>query len=570
MKVLVFLYFAVALLLPAVAAKRGCRLLRKESKTTKACREQKGHRNRNIDGNKLPVCAGIRGNGPRLFAHFPALARVVEALGPIHGVSGGSSGTVTSFLLESIEGNRLVRECGNTCCSLEEQVARISFLLKSTQALPEESNLAVQGALKRVMQQIGQENILQRLQSDDSAIQQQALEDLLTILTNQTPANLINPEVIDLLVNKSTDPIFHAKDILSASSGDFQISNDPLVFIRPYLLNFKGAAEWLDVIASFYRGLEPIDADALESLLDACALKSLKLKWNEIEALSFTDGTTCSEDSAPSKETTCGEAFAALYQDFVAKRDSSSPRRVDDKLGETLQTLITTSVLSGDGYSLWEQSIVDYEQMKLPVNFNASFTDIDFGYFGDRKSLRRVSKQLPKLFDDAKSEQFLSLGETTWKEALIRSPAEPSLSRGVLINDKWLSLGGWTDPVPAQVLTAMGCDKIVLINRPKGTGTFPVEIATLLGISEKELKDLYELSDPKSSFTTALSTADATICADWDAPESNADALAEAGYNGPFMSTDPCIMSLNVGTTDEEKIVGCTPLVVSEEAVATE
>ena len=64
----------------------------------------------------LPLCVGVRGNGPRLWAHFPSLARVVEAFGPIHGMAGGSSATVTGFLLESIEANPFVTQCGTSRC----------------------------------------------------------------------------------------------------------------------------------------------------------------------------------------------------------------------------------------------------------------------------------------------------------------------------------------------------------------------------------------------------------------------------------------------------------------------
>lgn len=40
-------------------------------------------------GETTPVCAGIRGNGPRLWAHFTSLARIVEEFGPISAAAGG-------------------------------------------------------------------------------------------------------------------------------------------------------------------------------------------------------------------------------------------------------------------------------------------------------------------------------------------------------------------------------------------------------------------------------------------------------------------------------------------------
>jgi hypothetical protein len=89
------------------------------------------------------MCVGIRGNGPRLWAHFPALARTVEAFGPVSGIAGGSSATITGFLLESIQCNPLILNCGESgCCSGTEQRARISLLLKSVQAIPSDSFLS--------------------------------------------------------------------------------------------------------------------------------------------------------------------------------------------------------------------------------------------------------------------------------------------------------------------------------------------------------------------------------------------------------------------------------------------
>jgi len=58
---------------------------------TKPCNTMECHHQKERGRDpSLPVCTGVRGNGPRLFAHFPALARVVEAFGPIRGFAGTS------------------------------------------------------------------------------------------------------------------------------------------------------------------------------------------------------------------------------------------------------------------------------------------------------------------------------------------------------------------------------------------------------------------------------------------------------------------------------------------------
>ena len=63
------------------------------------------------------LCFGVRGNGPRLFAHFPALARAVEEFGIPSAYVGSSSATITGFLFESILENPLIKDCDGRCCS---------------------------------------------------------------------------------------------------------------------------------------------------------------------------------------------------------------------------------------------------------------------------------------------------------------------------------------------------------------------------------------------------------------------------------------------------------------------
>jgi len=105
----------------------------------------------------------------------------------------------------------------------------------------------------------------------------------------------------------------------------------------------------------------------------------------------------------------------------------------------------------------------------------------------------------------------------------------------------------------------MGCTKIVLINRINGIGNFTPDVTTLLGASETQINDLYDLSDPTSSFATAVAVQDATICIDYDKPPlSDLDAITQTGYDGPFLSSDDCILSLDVGAVNK-KVAGCTP-----------
>jgi hypothetical protein len=503
---------------------------------------------RQIQSNPLPFCVGIRGNGAKLWAHFTALARAIETFGPVSGVAGGSSATLVAFIFESIQSNPLVLDCGvNGCCSGMEQRARISFLLKSVQAVPSASIIWPTVALENILKQTQEQEILPRLMSNDSTLQDAAIQDLLEILTQEDLTSLVNPDLIDLLQN-SPDPVFHALDILEASTRNFVIGDDPLVFIRPYILSFPGLAEVVDNIASFYSGLEPVDNNAMETMLKECAASSVGKDWNAIESVATPGGQTC------------GELFSSLFQAFLTRRDSSHPTRLDDPLGGSLKSLITTAVLRGEALNIWEKATEDYFNAIVPVDFNVDFNDVSFGYFGDQESLNRVKWKLPTLFSDLKSTKFLSLGQATWRYVLERSPAEPTLSRGVPIGDKMVSVGGWPDPTPAQVLTAMGCDRVVLLNKPDGASGFIKDIPGALGASPEMVNDLYSLEDKESSFVTALREADASYCADWDDPSislSDFDAIADTGNAAPLLSDDPCILSLAGEATDVD-IVGCT------------
>ena len=78
------------------------------------------------------TCAGIRGNGQNLFAHYGALARHVEEYGAVTCVAGGSSGSITTFLLESIWANPDVHNCARTALLAAATVTpRMALMLKS-------------------------------------------------------------------------------------------------------------------------------------------------------------------------------------------------------------------------------------------------------------------------------------------------------------------------------------------------------------------------------------------------------------------------------------------------------
>ena len=194
---------------------------------------------------------------------------------------------------------------------------------------------------------------------------------------------------------------------------------------------------------------------------------------------------------------------------------------------------MTTSVLDGEAVDVFNAARADYLAAQ-PITFDVAFDDVSFGYWGRQGDLERAAIGILG-FDDAKSERFTRIGEARWRDILTFSPAEPGLARAQELPDGRLSAGGWTDPVPTQVLEALGCDVVVLVNRRDGIGGFTTGVAELLGASQDELDDLYDLSDPASAFSLSLSRADGVWCTDWDAPDTfDIDALSAEGYNAPL------------------------------------
>ena len=57
------------------------------------------------------VCAAVRGNGHYVVTHFASLARIVEHYGVVDGMAGGSSGSLSTFIYDSMLKNDAIRSC---------------------------------------------------------------------------------------------------------------------------------------------------------------------------------------------------------------------------------------------------------------------------------------------------------------------------------------------------------------------------------------------------------------------------------------------------------------------------
>ncbi len=478
---------------------------------------------RNIDGEGPTVCVGVRGNGQLISSHFASLARIIEHHGLISGVAGGSSGSITSFLLESVEMNPAVR-CED--CSAEEQANRAALLFKSMQgyfgelAVSEEA-LAFQqlGAVYAQIQAMGVEGLLE---TDPDA----GVEALRTVLESDDVRALLNPEVLELLAS-SPDPVYHAQDLVSALAGAASFNADSaIILVRPGVLSFEALAGMFGRVGSFYAGYAPTDAAAMESFLSSCATPSRGMTWREAAAL-------------PAEGGTCGEAFGALVRGYRAEVAAGGDyaSRVDEPIGAHVHALISTSVLQGDAVQRWEAAREAYRQAE-GFDLAIDFDDVKFGYWGAAEDIAAVQRNTYGFWDD-KTLRFTSLGPATWREALSFSPAEPGLARALELPDGRVSAGGWSDLHPTLVLRNMGCEQVIYVTRRGPPSRFGNAVAGLLGMTETQQGDLYDLANPESSFTRSLEEADGVWCTDWDSQSPTDLVSIEAdAYNAPFEVRD--------------------------------
>ena len=490
------------------------------------------------------VCTGIRGNGPRLFAHFTSLARITEEFGEISGAAGGSSGSVTVFLVESIRANPFIRDCGGRACSRAERAARQAVLFKAIQGLQEAGlieDILLVAALAQQIQEMGIEDLLANPETAAEGVQA-----LIDLLSDPAIQQIINPELFELLA-QSPDPAFHAQDIVDGLGNalSFRV-DDPNVFLRPGVINFAAFAELVGRLGSFLAAVGPVDPGGLQSFLTACGVPGRGVDWPDVAPLPAAGGT-------------CGTLFSELFDGYRAALTPESPSRLDDPIGRFLPALVTTSVLEGDAVTAFAEAKASYFAAQPVDSLGIEFEDVRFGYWGRKRELRRVDLLRRFFFRDAKTARFTRIDEAPWREILQYSPAEPGLARALELPDGRVSAGGWTDPVPAQVLKSLGCRRVILVNRRDGIGTFTTDVATQLGADPADLDALFDLDDPTSGFATALRSADGIWCTDWDAPDTfDIRALSAEGWDAPLETSRRRFLRYQ-NASEDLAIPGCSP-----------
>ncbi|MBK9037635.1 MAG: hypothetical protein IPL83_00465 [Bdellovibrionales bacterium] len=555
-------------------------------------------------------CVGIRGNGELIAAHWPAMARMVEELGMPQAIAGGSSGSITTFLVESVALNPDLALIADPI----ERRQRQSLLIKSMpfylQALARHSQ-AVSGFefLNSLMSQGSEvtEILMKSLAATNGARNpgQKLTQELYEALKKYGP--LLNPEILRGL---ASHPAHFRKAALEALEffGKFNATTDRDIFFRPGLIDFKYFALLIGQIGDFYAGNTPNEHQTkLMSFLNNCSKQGYGRHFADLSA-------------------NCQNEFTQLVDQYLSTPWSQyRNQRIFESLGLGFSSFATTSIIKGEAKEKFTQMMSAYNTANQNIDYSSysiNFdTDIAYGYWGQQSSLEKIQTGLEPFIQkgDLKSKKFLPLESANWFEVLSISPAEPGLTNiqnlirnssresvlteatkdytqrwtNLQSHEKYVSAGGWSDLHPTLILKAYGCENIIYLTRQNGESIFGQTVFIRLTGTQNQIpfwKDLslnndrgwdvkgteadntpwnqlYNLGNKESSFNRSLGETDAVYCTDWNSFEvfhGELNSMLRDSYGAPVLLRPGSLSKLQVNKIQEgiqaQRFQGCNPL----------
>lgn len=497
-------------------------------------------------------CVAIRGNGQNVAAHWAGLARMVEDNGMPKKLAGGSSATVTMFLMDSMNGNPLIAREKD-----EEKKKEIQALL--IKSMPEfTATMANHDQISSAWE------LMAKLKDKDSDLSKKAaaffsgdinVDEFKKAFQKYAP--IINPELLKGLAKK---PNFYRNEAKDAATvfGHFDAVGDKNMFFRPGIVDFKAFSLILGQMADFYAGNTDEETKAsLAQYTKDCAKKSLHVDWQK----------------TPSD---CQAKFKEIVNQYLSKGNFQN-KALFEKVGKNTSSIPSTAVISGHGVERFmdlKASYVDGDKNRDYSNFSVRFSEnndseLSFGYWGGKPELEKIQTDLKKNHGNLKSEKFRAIpgGNPNWFEVLATSPAEPGLAsiqpfpqnttREKVIGElkkpameRWsglsyrkdiLSAGGWSDLHPVEALKASGCDHVAYLTRKDGEAVFGQQVFIRLTggkdripfwnkIGENNNKG-WDVKGTKaegtpwdklynyhsgSAFNQAIDAADIVCCTDWN------------------------------------------------------
>lgn len=479
--------------------------------------------------NSLKTCAAVRGNGDRILAHFGAIGRYHDFHPAFDGIAGGSSGSITSFLYESMLMNPLLKDCDGRSCGPDEKRQRLAFLVKSIMGYVDAyKNTEEVQALLFTIQAVKDLNTLfadpsfQKLMDYDAAT---AAQKVVGVLKTPEFRGLINPDLIKLFQESKNIP-FHLKELERnlKNFGSWKAA-DTSIFFFPGFIHWPELARRMGRIADFYAGYGSYYPQReLDAILQQCAPALAGKDWN-------------------SESLDCQKQFTALIADYRKANieNVNGPHRIQDPIGKGMMALASTSVLKGEENLANYKAAYDSYRRGEAYEFKPNFSEIKMGYFGREADLARIQKN-ERGYTDTRTQRFESLGTRAWQDIISVSPAEPSLSDIRPIDEGRYSIGGWIDLSPSLVLRNAGCDEVVYFTRYVNTNItgFASSVVKMLNASDDELEQIIGANpdvSPVPSFILSNNEATAVWCTDWDAPAmGDFNAQFRAGFDGILYS----------------------------------
>lgn len=461
------------------------------------------------------VCAAIRGNGELIAAHWAALARVIEEEGLLDAGAGGSSASITLFLYESLAMNPQLTTCkaGEVdSCSPRELKLRAALLMKSVFAYLDV--LRTDADLQTVF---GLVSAAQSGSIDLTAPSPELKKQVHDVLTRPGIRALVNPEFMAFITLPGPSLEFRIREAAIAlqSSGNFKMEGKASLF-RPGPVSFQEAAVRMGRLGDFLAGRgDAYSEKAMQAFLDRCAPLSANRSWSELAAYQIKSGT-------PTAKTCLAEAVGMMTAYRNRTRTPRLPSRLEDPVGgrgaDRFQALVSLAVIDNpqavrtlrqEKKKYWTQ--VGY-QAERPLDL---YDAVQYGYIGNARDLEKATRK--SAYADLKTQKSKAYAGMNWKEALLRSPAEPGLSA---IMDgpgpQAMSAAGWTDLSPVQALKNLGCERVIYITRKGQESPFALGVAQAFGATEAQVRALSDLKDPGSSLGLALREADRVYCTDWN------------------------------------------------------
>jgi hypothetical protein len=506
--------------------------------------------------DRLNYCLAIRGNGDRINSTLHSMARIIEEMGRPEAVAGGSSASIAAFLLESILQNPVVLSEGN----LHARNAKIGLLLKS-----------FWGYLDAVRQQsLGTFYFgLGQISKSDRPV-----ESLSTLVETNESSSILNYQEIKRILNGGLNPLARVKLLNDLKDqirdfGAFDSSQIAILF-KPALVDFDEFARLIGVAGDFYAGQGDFyDRGRVASWLTDCSSAQLPRQdryWNNVSGIQTSGG-----------QGNCGDTFRKIVQNYLGEyhtRGGQLPfrRRIDQPIGGTLRSLISTSIIQN------QDEIDKYFRAKdlywkgLPIIYDPDFSQVRFGYWGRKEDI--VNLQANRLrYDDEKTRRMVSLlgdrNDAPWFEAIRTSPAEPGLANPRLIEGVGLSVGGWSDLQPISALNNIGCSTTIYVTRAANHDSlFARGMVKILGGSDEMVDSIFGRENwtsrgngEFSSSQKSLNEASGAWCTHWDDIDTSpASVLERDAYTAKMYARASLlnIFDLNIVDDSAANVPGCT------------